>query len=150
MARRPIPWILTVPFAAVVAFAASSAAAQSYWFESYERAVELTRAGRYEEASTLLDAVLKEQPAPIPALRVPGARFIDYVPYHFRARIDLAIGKPDSASHYLNVSEAFGEPRFNRECALETTKLREALALRAAVRAQDGATLTSVVEPGNR
>ena len=132
---RMIATVALVLGATVVA--APAARAQTYWFESYEKVVDFVDAGRYTEASAILDGVLKQQPTPIAAVRLPGARFMDYVPYFYRARIDFSLGKGKAAAHYLDVSEAFGEPTFSRECQRDTIKLKAEIAsLPAAIAAQ--------------
>jgi hypothetical protein len=87
---------------------ASFATAQDYWFESYERAVELIEDNRLDEAEVLLEQVIVDHPLPRANVRVPGNRFIDYLPYFQRARIQLERGEYESAAHSLDVSEAFG------------------------------------------
>jgi hypothetical protein len=87
---------------------ATLATAHDYWFETYERAVELIDDDRIDEAEMLLEEVIADQPLPRASVRVPGNRFIDYLPYLQRARIQLHRGDYESAAHSLDVSEAFG------------------------------------------
>lgn len=88
--------------------ASGLAAAKDYWFESYERAVELIDDGRVQEAAPLLEEVIRQQPLPKAMYRAPGNRYINYLPYLQRARIEIVRGEFANAAHSLDVSEAFG------------------------------------------
>ena len=58
------------------------------------------------------------------AIRVPGNRFIHYLPYFQQARIQVERGDYDQAAHNLDVSEAFGAVRFDRRRLAEFQSLR--------------------------
>jgi hypothetical protein len=104
---------------------ATLVSAQSYWFETYERAVELIEDHQLDEAETLLDQVIADQPLPRAFVRVPGNRFIDYLPYFQRARIQAMRGDYESAAHSLDVSEAFGAVTARRRQTADLRALRE-------------------------
>jgi hypothetical protein len=120
---------------------ATLATAQDYWFESYERAVELIEDNRLDEAEALLEQVIVDHPLPRAFVRVPGNRFIDYLPYFQRARIQLERGQYESAAHSLDVSEAFGAVTARRR---QTVALRE---MREEVHAKLARTLRPAAEP---
>ena len=88
--------------------AGSLANAQTYWFETYERAVELIASDHLDKAEALLGELMKDRPVPQSAIRVPGNRFIHYPPYYQRARIHIKRGQYDLAAHNIEISEAFG------------------------------------------
>ena len=98
--------------------------AQSYWFESYQRAVKLIDDSRYDEAALLLDDVIRDRPMPQAALRIPGHQYLDYLPYFQRARIEIHRGQFDRAAHSLDVSEAFGAVRASRRPEVEFNRMR--------------------------
>ena len=108
----------------VLLAAGGLANAQTYWFETYERAVELIESDRLDEAQALLADVIKDHPVPRSAIRVPGNRFIHYLPYFQQARIQVERGDYDLAAHNLDVSEAFGAIRFDRRRLAELQDLR--------------------------
>ena len=99
--------VATVAGAAWVA-GGSRAMAQNYWFENYEKAVELIDAGELSKASVLLDSVMNTHPNPVGCLQVPGDRCVMYCPYFQRARIQYGQGDLRGAAHNLDVSGAFG------------------------------------------
>jgi len=101
---------------------ATLANAHVYWYEAYERAVELIEDDRFDEAEPLLEQVIADRPLPRANVRVPGNRFIDYLPYLQRARIQLERGQYESASRSLDVSEAFGAVTARRQ---QTEVLRD-------------------------
>jgi len=101
--------------------------AANYWFESYERAVELIHESRTEEAQPLLLGVIEDHPVPQAAVRVPGNRFITYVPYLQRARIQFQQKEYLLASRSLDVSEAFGAVAHNRRHMTVLEQLRQQL-----------------------
>jgi hypothetical protein len=109
-ARRSSVRLLFVATMVAVCMAAGGTVsrAQNYWFENYEKAVELIDAGDMKEASALLDTVTDSHPNPVGCLRVPGDRCVMYCPYFQRARIQFSQGDLRGAAHNLNVSGAFG------------------------------------------
>ena len=84
------------------------AVAKTYWFENYQRAVHMIDAGRSTEALPILDKLLVDQPIPTNAVRVPGNRFIDYLPYYQMARAHSQLGNVKSAKSSLVTSESYG------------------------------------------
>jgi len=129
--RTPIkidPWLVVVALALILSVAFSSPAlAKGYWFESYQRAVELIDGERLDEASALLDEVIREMPTPEAAARIPGNRFVNYLPYYQRARIQFKQGDLEGAAHNLAVSEAFGAIRADRQAMADVQRLRAGL-----------------------
>lgn len=120
---------------------ATLANAHVYWFETYERAVELIEDQRFDEAEPLLEQVIADHPLPRANVRVPGNRFIDYLPYLHRARIQLERGQFESAARSLDVSEAFGAVTSRRQ---PTAVLRD---LRDEVHAKLATTFVPPVRP---
>lgn len=114
--RRTLHSLLPVValFVTIAGLAASPAAAQSYWFEDYQRLVIMIDKGQHQEASKILEAIVKDHPFPIACMRVPGDRCIDYIPYYQRARIQLSMNNTRSAIHSLDISGAFGAVLKNR------------------------------------
>jgi len=100
------------------------ASAQTYWFESYQRAVELIDDGRVEEAASLLEPLIDTRPNPQDRVRLPGNQFLDYLPYYQRARIELRLGEHALASRSLDLSETFGAIKRNRRALAELRQLR--------------------------
>ena len=96
------------------------AQAEAYWYENYQKAVDLIDRGQWKEASKLLEQIVKDHPVPVKGLRIPGNQFIDYTPYYQRARIALMRGDSRAALANLDYSIAFreaeGNPRFLDAC----------------------------------
>ena len=113
----------------------SIAGTDSYWFESYERAARLIDAGNFDESARILDMLIQEHPAPVASLRVPGDRYIDYLPYYQRARILLQRGDTLAASHNLDICEAFGAIQQSRRTESDLKTLREQIARTESARA---------------
>lgn len=120
-------WRILFVAVAVVCFSLipSSTSAENYWFERYERAVSLIDAGMHDEARAILDRLIVEHPTPIASLRVPGDRYVDYLPYYQRARILLHKGETRSAAHNLDICEAFGAIQKSRQSEENLKSLRE-------------------------
>ena len=119
------PWLVAVALVLILSVAlASPALAKGYWFESYQRAVELIDGERLDEASVLLEDVISEMPTPEASARIPGNRFVNYLPYYQRARIQYLQGDLDGAAHNLAVSEAFGAVRADRRALAGLRELR--------------------------
>ena len=129
--RTPLkidPWLVVVAIALILSVAlASPALAKGYWFESYQRAVELIDGERLDEASELLDDVIRDMPTPEASARIPGNRFVNYLPYYQRARIQYMQGDLAGAAHNLAVSEAFGAVRSDRRAFADLRELRAGL-----------------------
>jgi len=83
------------------------ARAGEYWFETYERAASMVDHARYGEAAAALEDLIEAHPVPIVTLRVPGDRFLDYLPYYQLARIRLAVEDYQGAMRSLDMSESF-------------------------------------------
>jgi hypothetical protein len=110
--------------ALLLVLTAGTASAQTYWFETYETAVDKIEAqeqAQMEEALELLGALVAERPLPQSKMRVPGDRLIDYLPYFQKARVEMALGRYDDARKSLDASEAFQEVRGNTQ-AMETLR----------------------------
>ena len=120
--------------ALLVVLTASMASAQTYWFETYETAVDKIEAEQQEqmeEALELLGALVAERPLPQANLRVPGDRLVDYLPYFQKARVEMMLGKYDDARKSLDASEAFQVVRDNSDAMDKLREMRGALDLRA-------------------
>lgn len=122
IARR---WMLGagLVLAAVLVFT-SPALADTYWFESYQRAVQMIDAGELDKATPMLEGLMKEMPTPAASARVPGNRFVNYLPYYQMARIQFQRGEFSAAAHNLDVSEAFGAVRNDRQALLDVSTMR--------------------------
>ncbi|MCP3981820.1 MAG: hypothetical protein GY716_21160 [bacterium] len=136
-----LPRVLTVlaPFSIVLMalLLAPAAQAQSYWFETYQNAVdEIERQDRggLEHALALLDELVAEQPVPRTKVRIPGNRRLDYLPYFQRARVQSRLGMFGEARYNLEVSEAFGAVKGNRLAMNEVREIRADLSQRSAVK----------------
>ena len=120
--------------ALLVVLTASMASAQTYWFETYETAVDKIEAEQQEqmeEALELLGALVAERPLPQANLRVPGDRLVDYLPYFQKARVEMLLGKYDDARKSLDASEAFQVVQDNSDAMNKLREMRGALDLRA-------------------
>jgi hypothetical protein len=120
--------------ALLVVLTASMASAQTYWFETYETAVDKIEAEQQEqmeEVLELLGALVAERPLPQANLRVPGDRLVDYLPYFQKARVEMMLGKYDDARKSLDASEAFQVVRDNSDAMDKLREMRGALDLRA-------------------
>ncbi len=113
--------------------AAPDAQAQTYWYEEYERSVELIDAGDLAAAEERLQALLQEHPMPKANTRLPNDRYLDYLPYFQMARIQVARGDFDAAELSLNISEAFGEANADRRTRAQVRVLRDAVDSRTTV-----------------
>jgi hypothetical protein len=144
--RQLSPFIaLTV---AIVALSAVPAAAQSYWFEDYQRLVVLIDKGQHQEASKLLDRLVSERPFPASCVRIPGDRCIDYLPYYQRARIELALNNTRGASRSLDIEGAFGAVLRNRRTERDFLQLRHQVEETIAASAQSRSSIVvPAVEP---
>lgn len=101
--------------------------AKPYWFETYQRAVELIDADRSEEASSMLEQLIAERPTPISGIKVPGDQFIDYLPYYQMARAQVKLGHFDEATRVLTTSESYGELTWSTRHLKEYAELRKSL-----------------------
>ena len=119
---RPV-WRGALVFA-VLLLVPGLASAQTYWFETYQLAVELIDDGNVEEAADLLERLIDKRPHPQDRVRLPGNQFLDYLPYYQRARIEIRLGEHVRASRSLDLSEAFGAIQRNRRALVGLRKLR--------------------------
>lgn len=103
---RWLPAVLAVSLLVILLPGSSSAG--SYWFERYQKAVELIDDGSAQEAELILQRLIIERPAPEVGLRVPGSQYIDYLPYYQQARAQLERGDLERAADSLRISLAFG------------------------------------------
>jgi hypothetical protein len=131
---------------AVLLTVSTSATAQTYWFENYERAVALIDDGLTTEASALLERVIRDHPLPVSCLKVPGDRCIDYIPYFQRARIQVSRGDARGAAHSLDVTEAFGVGVMNKRTEKEVVRLRQQIRTMDTGRAGEPATVSPAVD----
>jgi len=131
---------------AVLLAVSTSATAQTYWFENYERAVALIDDGLTNEASALLERVIRDHPLPVSCLKVPGDRCIDYIPYFQRARIQVSRGDARGASHSLDITEAFGVGMVNRRTERDVVRLRQQIRTMESGRSGEPATVTPAVD----
>ena len=103
-------------------------AAQTYWYETYELTRSLINTGRFEEAAPLLTELIESHPIPGVARKVPGDRFVSYLPYSHRAMIQLHQGRLREASHSLDICEAFGAALQDRRTAGKFHDMRRRIA----------------------
>lgn len=106
-------------------FFSRTAVCQTYWYETYQRAVELIDEGSTAAAKPLIDRLIEEHPVPISGYMLPGERFIDYLPYYQRARIQFMDGDTSGATRSLDMSEQLGAMLHDRRSrrAVERLKL---------------------------
>jgi tetratricopeptide (TPR) repeat protein len=124
-ARRRIKFLWTGALVCVVLiFAPGLVSGQTYWFETYQRAVEYIEQERLEEAAKLLEELIERRPLPQARVRVPGNQFVDYLPYYQRARIEVRLGDRTRAIRSLEVSEAFGAIKSNRRALTSLKEMR--------------------------
>ena len=144
--RRLSPFVAST--VAIVALGAGSAAAQSYWFEDYQRVVVMIDKGQHQEASQLLNKLVSERPFPSSCVRIPGDRCIDYLPYYQRARIELSLNDTRGASRSLDIEGAFGAVFRNRRTERDFLQLRQQVEEITAASAQSrSSTVVPAVEP---
>lgn len=148
--HRPRKLLRTVgPAILVLLLAPSLIHAQTYWFESYQRAVQLIEAERFEDAAPLLDRLIQEHPHPEAGVRIPGNQFLDYLPYFQQARIQMERGDYQAASHSLDVCKAFGAISQNRRSLAGLKQMRQSLDARLAQHRTPADDTTPVsLEPG--
>jgi len=118
--RIAVPLVLICSFFGV-------AQAQTYWFETYQRAVQLIDADKSAEAAPILDQLIQNHPYPQAAMRIPGQQYIDYLPYFQLARIQYDQRDLRQASRSLDVSEAFGAVMRNKRSNAHFAELRTRL-----------------------
>jgi hypothetical protein len=120
---------IVLAFALVAILISSGAAlAKTYWFENYQRAVNLIDAGRSAEALPILEKLLVDQPVPTNAVRVPGNRFVDYLPYYQIARAQAQLGNLELAEHSLVTSESYGVVTETHRHTADLAALKSAIA----------------------
>ncbi len=122
--------------ALLVIVTATAVSAQAYWFETYQTAVdkiEDPQGDEIEDALSLLEALVAEHPLPQAKVRIPGDRYLDYLPYFQQARIQSALGQYDEAMHNLDISEAFGAVKNNRRAMTALREMRGTLNRRTAI-----------------
>ena len=98
------------------------------WYTHYQRGVELVEAGDGAAAVVELESALEARPEPALRVATDGPRYIDYLPYFQRARIQLGQGEVAAAAHSLEVAEAFGIVMFQRNTRQEFNQLRQQVA----------------------
>jgi hypothetical protein len=118
--RIALPAVLICSFVGV-------AHAQTYWFETYQRAVQLIDDEKSTEAGPMLDELLQDHPFPKASMRIPGQQYMDYLPYFQLARVQYDRRDFRQASRSLDVSEAFGAVKHNKRSSELFTQLRSVL-----------------------
>ena len=121
--------------ALLLVVAATTASAQTYWFETYETAVDKIddqEREEMEDALVMIQKLVAERPFPEADVRVPGGRFVDYLPYYQQARIQLSLGNYDGARLSLRKSAAFPAIENNREAMSAVREMHGILDRRAA------------------
>ena len=111
---------------AVVAFS-GSAFAGSAWYEDYQRVQNWIEDGKIDDASSLLDTLIAKYPEPEADVRIPGDRFINYLPFYHRARIELARQDYVAASRSLQISQAFGATLRDRAVTSDLLRMQDLL-----------------------
>lgn len=101
-------FILFAVSLALPLLAPRAAYAQRYWFEDYEKVVQLVDMQKMDEASTLLAGLIEHHPEPVSGIRIYGDTYLDYFPYAQRARIQIHKGDAQGAAESLAICEAFG------------------------------------------
>ena len=116
---------IVLAFALVLAVGSIGfAQAKTYWFESYQKAVDLVDDDRAAEALPLLEALIVDNPVPQIAVRVPGSQFIDYLPHFQSARAHAQLGNFEAASRSLAESESYGTVNEARRHVTDLTTLQ--------------------------
>jgi len=147
--RRPVRLALCSLVLVALALAPGAVLAKTYWFESYQKAVELIDDGQTEEASVMLERLIEDRPVPEAAVRIPGNQWLDYLPYYQRARVEMKRGEYMRAAHNLDVAEAFGAVKQNKRVMADVRVLRMELDLRLAeIRNATAETASRSVTPG--
>ena len=118
---------LAILTACVAMLAAPSFAQQSYWYENYQRAVEQIDDGQLDQAAASLQTLLSEMPHPKARTRIPGERYMSYLPYYQMARIHALRGEFADAQLSLDISEAFGAIKQHKKAEAEFDKLRRSV-----------------------
>jgi hypothetical protein len=125
---RPVRVRLRIVVLAVLICSFFGAAhAQTYWFETYQRAVRLIDTDKPAEAAPILDKLIQSHPFPQASMRIPGQQYLDYLPYFQLARAQYDQDDFRQASHNLNVSEAFGAVKYNKRTNADFSQLRTQL-----------------------
>lgn len=122
--------------------------ARTYWYETYQRAVELIERGRSADAAPLVDRLIQEHPVPVSGYMLPGERFIDYLPYYQRARIQLARGDAAGAASSLDICEGFGAILRTRRSRSDLERLRREIAVVSGSRALGEAASSAIASSG--
>ena len=133
MTTRLIRSLLLIALISVLG--AATVSAQTYWFENYQNAVDKIDSAKdqdVEEALVLLDTLVADHPIPQSRMRIPGDRYLDYLPYLQRARVHSSLGHYDEARRSLRVSEAFGAVKKNRRAMVEFREVQSFLSGRMA------------------
>lgn len=118
--RIALPAVLICSFVGV-------AHAQTYWFESYQKVVQLIDEEKTAEAAPILDQLIQSHPFPRASMRIPGQQYVDYLPYFQLARVQYDQEKFKQASRSLDVSEAFGAVKRSKRSNADFTELRSVL-----------------------
>ena len=110
-----------------------TAAAQSTFYEAYERGVELQGAGRHQEAREAYLSAAALHPEPETRIKTYGLNFLHrYDPYLRLAQVEIELGLLEDAQAHLGRSAAAGVSS-SAEIATVQEALAEALASRQSV-----------------
>lgn len=110
--RGRLTLILALALAAPL-LAPRTAYGQTYWFEEYEKVVQLVDMQKMDEASAILSRLIEQHPEPVSGIRIYGDSYLDYFPYAQRARIQIHKGDAQGAARSLAICEAFGAMKNN-------------------------------------
>ena len=102
---------------------------QTYWFEEYEKAIQLVDMQQTDEAAAILARLIEHHPEPISGVRIYGDTYRDYFPYALRARIQILKGDAQGAAQSLAICEAFGAIKTNPRGEKLLSQLRRQLSL---------------------
>lgn len=124
-----------------------TAAAQSTFYEAYERGVELQGAGRHQEAREAYLSAAALHPEPETRIKTYGLNFLHrYDPYLRLAQVEIELGLLEDAQAHLGRSAAAGVSS-SAEIATVQEALAEALASRRPITAASPTPTLRTAEP---
>lgn len=98
-------WRRRVAYCACASLLAVSFAAYAEYKDSYAKALEAYKGGRYADAKQLLLSAIAEHPEPAARVRLYGTRFEPYLPQHYLGLIAVAQGDCAGAQAAWAMSE---------------------------------------------
>jgi len=137
-ASRPGLALLTIAVLFVL-IASGTVQAKVYWFEKYQRAVDMIDSGQAEDGAGLLTQLMESNPIPQNAARVPGNQYIDYLPHYQWARAQAKLGNQAEANEGLERSIRYGAVQATRRHVDDLDQLRRTI--------QDGLSPETAVVP---